>query len=330
MGIISEVLPAFSKKPLFGYAIVVFSGAVIGFLGFAVWSHHVHHRPEQSSHRCFLATNDGYYGTQGKIFNWVGTLWGERVRCATDDFALGFVWMFVMGGFSECTPPRPRRPAAGRLFRHRPLPLCRHGRIFLAVVSGIYFWLPKMIGKMWKGNLNTVNILSTVGLNITFFPMHFLGLLGMPRRTHTYLAGFGWETYNLVCTIGAYILAFGIFLLVVDIIRCVRSGEPAGDDPGCTLEWATTLHLRCTRPHTRDPARDALWEHKLCPETRRIEYEADDGHGIHMPSNSWMPVIASLGFVPLRLGMSLMQAGVPFMGYTAIFGLIVIFCAIAL
>jgi len=123
-------------------------------------------------------------------------------------------------------------------------------------------------------------------------------------------------------------------LLLVDRIRCIRSGEPAGNDPwnARTLEWTTT-----SPPHfynfARTPvihARDALWEHKYGPETRKIEYQDDHGHGIHMPSQSWMPLIASIGFVPLGLGLSLMQAGLPLMGWAAILGLIVTSVGVAL
>jgi len=340
MGIISEVLPAFSKKPLFGYAIVVFSGAVIGFLGFAVWSHHMFTTGlgKVATAAFSLLTMAIAVPTGVKIFNWVGTLWGGRVRfTAPMIFALGFVWMFMMGGFSgimhAAAPADAQQQDSYFVIAHFHYVIM--GGIFLALVSGIYYWVPKVFGKMWTGNLSTwVAVLVVVGLNLTFFPMHFLGLLGMPRRTHTYLEGFGWETYNLVCTIGAYILAIGIFLLLVDLIRCLRSGEPAGDDPwdARTLEWATTsppqVYNFAKTPVI--PARDALWEHKYGPENRRITYEDDHGHGIHMPSNSWMPLIASVGFVPLGLGMSLMQAGVPHMGYFAIFGLAVIVLGIAL
>ncbi len=340
MGIVSEVLPTFSKKPLFGYAIVVFSGAVIGFLGFAVWSHHMFTTGlgKVATAAFSLLTMAIAVPTGVKIFNWVGTLWGGRVRfSAPMIFALGFVWMFMMGGFSgimhSSAPADAQQQDSYFVIAH--FHYVAIGGIFLAVVSGIYFWLPKILGKMWKGNLSIwVAVFSTIGLNVTFFPMHFLGLLGMPRRTHTYLEGFGWETYNLVCTIGSYILAFGIFLLVVDIIRCFRSGEPAGDDPwdARTLEWATTSPPQVYNFGRTPiiPARDALWEHKHGPENRRIQYEEDDGHGIHMPSQSWMPMIASLGFVPLGLGLSLMQAGVAFMGYVAIFGLFMIALGVAL
>ena len=119
-----------------------------------------------------------------------------------------------------------------------------------------------------------------------------------------------------------------------NIIRCFRKGEPAGNDPwdARTLEWATSsppkVYNFAKTPII--PARDALWEDKYGPESRKVTYEDDHGHGIHMPSQSWMPFIASLGFIPVGLGMSLMQAGIPYMGYVAIFGLLVVGFGIAL
>jgi cytochrome c oxidase subunit 1 len=340
MGMISEVLPTFSKKPLFGYSIVVFSGAVIGFLGFAVWSHHMFTTGlgKVATAAFSLLTMAIAVPTGVKIFNWVGTLWGGRVRfSAPMIFALGFVWMFMMGGFSgimhAAAPADAQQQDSYFVIAHFHYVIM--GGIFLALVSGIYYWVPKVFGKMWTGNLSTwVAVLVVVGLNVTFFPMHFLGLLGMPRRTHTYLEGFGWETYNMVCTIGSYVLAAGILLLLVDLIRCIRSGQPAGNDPwnARTLEWSTTsppqVYNFAKTPVI--PARDALWEHKYGPENRRITYEDVHGHGVHMPSQSWMPLVASIGFIPLGLGMSMMQAGVPFMGYFAIFGLLVVCIGLAL
>ena len=272
-----------------------------------------------------------------KIFNWVGTLWGGHIRFhAPMIFAIGFVWMFMMGGFSgimhSSAPADAQQQDSYFVIAH--FHYVAIGGILLAIISGIYYWLPKMIGKMWQGNLNIwVGIFTVVGLNITFFPMHFLGLLGQPRRTHTYLAGFGWESYNMVCTIGSYILAFGVLLLVVDIVRCFRSKQPAGDDPwdARTLEWATSsppkVYNFAATPVVN--ARDAYWADKYGPEDRKLG-EVDESHGIHMPSQSWMPLIASAGFIPLGLGLSLMQAGVPFMGYVSILGLVIITLGISL
>lgn len=334
MGIVSEVLPAFSKKPLFGYSIVVFSGAVIGFLGFAVWSHHMFTTGlgKVATAAFSLLTMAIAVPTGVKIFNWIGTLWGGRVRFdAPMIFSIGFIWMFMMGGFSgimhSAAPADAQQQDSYFVIAH--FHYVAIGGILLAVVSGIYFWLPKMVGKMWTGNLNIwVAAITTIGLNVTFFPMHFLGLIGMPRRTHTYLPDFGWDTYNMVCTIGAYILAFGILLFVIDIVRCIKSGKPAGNDPwdARTLEWATTSPPQVYNFGRTPiiPARDALWEHKYGAEDRKITYEPDDGHGIHMPSQSWMPLIASIGFIPLGLGICFKQAGVPYMGYVAIGGLLMV------
>jgi cytochrome c oxidase subunit 1 len=340
MGIVSEVLPTFSKKPLFGYAIVVFSGAVIGFLGFAVWSHHMFTTGlgKVATAAFSLLTMAIAVPTGVKIFNWIGTLWGGRVRFdAPMIFSVGFIWMFMMGGFSgimhSAAPADAQQQDSYFVIAH--FHYVAIGGILLASVSGIYFWLPKIVGKMWTGNLSIwVAVLATVGLNVTFFPMHFLGLIGMPRRTHTYLSGFGWDGYNMVCTIGAFILAFGILLFVIDIVLCITKGKPAGNDPwnARTLEWATTSPPQCYNFGRTPiiPARDALWEHKYGAENRKITYEADDGHGIHMPSQSWMPFVASAGFIPLGLGICLKQAGVPYMGYFAIFGLVVIALGIIL
>lgn len=340
MGIVSEVLPTFAKKPLFGYSIVVFSGAVIGFLGFAVWSHHMFTTGlgKVATAAFSLLTMAIAVPTGVKIFNWIGTIWGGRVRfTAPMIFSIGFIWMFMMGGFSgimhSAAPADSQQQDSYFVIAH--FHYVAIGGILLASISAVYFWLPKIVGKMWTGKLSTwVAIFTTVGLNITFFPMHFLGLIGMPRRTHTYLSGFGWDGYNMLCTIGAFILAFGVLLFVIDIYLCVAKGKPAGDDPwdARTLEWATSsppkFYNFARTPII--PARDALWEHKHGPENRRIEFEKDDGHGIHMPSQSWMPLIASLGFIPLGIGAALLQAGVPFMGYVAVSGLIIIVLGVAL
>ena len=334
MGIVSEVLPTFSKKPLFGYSIVVFSGAVIGFLGFAVWSHHLFTTGlgKVATAAFSLLTMAIAVPTGVKIFNWIGTLWGGRVRFdAPMIFSIGFIWMFMMGGFSgimhSAAPADAQQQDSYFVIAH--FHYVAIGGILLASISGLYFWLPKMIGRMWAGKLSTwVAIFATIGLNVTFFPMHFLGLIGMPRRTHTYLSGFGWDGYNMVCTIGAFILGFSILLFVIDIILLITKGKPAGNDPwdARTLEWATTSPPRgynfANTPII--PARDALWEHKHGAENRKITFVDEAKHGIHMPSQSWMPMVASVGFIPLGLGLCLMQAGVPYMGYVSISGLVII------
>jgi cytochrome c oxidase subunit 1 len=334
MGIVSEVLPTFSKKPLFGYSIVVFSGAVIGFLGFAVWSHHMFTTGlgKVATAAFSLLTMAIAVPTGVKIFNWIGTLWGGRVRFdAPMIFSVGFIWMFMMGGFSgimhSAAPADAQQQDSYFVIAH--FHYVAIGGILLASISGLYFWLPKILGKMWTGKLSIwVAILSTIGLNVAFFPMHFLGLIGMPRRTHTYLSGFGWDGYNMICSIGAFILGFAVLLFVVDIVLLMTKGKPAGNDPwnARTLEWATTSPPRSYNFARIPiiPARDALWEHKHGAENRKITFVEEGSQGIHMPSQSWMPLVTCFGFVPLGLGICLMQAGVAYMGYVAIGGLVII------
>ncbi|MGJ3242976.1 MAG: cytochrome c oxidase subunit I [Opitutales bacterium] len=338
MGIVSEILPTFSRKSLFGYPIVVFSGAVIGFLGFAVWSHHMFTTGlgKIATAAFSLLTMAIAVPTGVKIFNWIGTIWGGRVKfTAPMVFALGFVWMFMMGGFSgimhSAAPADAQQQDSYFVIAHFHYVLI--GGSVLALFAGIYFWLPKLTGKMWEGKLGIwTALLICVGLNITFFPMHFLGLLGMPRRTHTYLAANEWGTLNMICTIGAYILAVGILMFLYDTYRLYKSGQPAGADPwdGRTLEWSLPSPIPVYN-FARTPvikARDALWAHKYGDERMKIDY-LDEAHGIHMPSQSWFPLVCGVGFLIFGTSMSLAHTTIPFTGYVAIAGLVMVVFGIA-
>lgn len=329
MGIVSEVLPAFSRKPLFGYAIVVFSGAVIGFLGFAVWSHHMFTTGlgKIATAAFALLTMAIAVPTGVKIFNWIGTIWGGRVRLtAPMVYSLGFVWMFMMGGFSgimhSAAPADAQQQDSYFVVAHFHYVLI--GGSVLALISGIYYWLPKITGKMWIGNLGAWTALYiVVGLNITFFPMHFLGLLGMPRRTHTYLEVNQWGTLNLICTIGAFILAVGIITLLIDMWRMMRHGPPAGKDPwdARTLEWSTSsppvAHNFDAIPIVA--TRDAWFAHKYGAPNQRLKYQ-EEAHGIHMPSQSWWPLLCGIGFLLFGTGFCLKNA-IPGTIWMALFGL---------
>lgn len=338
MGIVSEILPTFSRKPLFGYPIVVFSGAVIGFLGFAVWSHHMFTTGlgKIATAAFSLLTMAIAVPTGVKIFNWIGTIWGGRVRfTAPMIFALGFVWMFMMGGFSgimhSAAPADSQQQDSYFVVAHFHYVLI--GGSVLALIGGIYFWLPKALGKMWLPHLSSwVSGLIVIGLNFTFFPMHFLGLLGMPRRTHTYLAVNEWGTLNLICTVGAYLLAFGVLLFLVDIYLLLKKGPPAGADPwdGRTLEWATSSP---PKPYNFArtpliPARDPWHAHKYGDPHQRLQWQAEP-HGIHMPSQSWWPLGAGIGFTLLGACFALHHANTnplfsSLMGWGSILGLAVI------
>ena len=339
MGVVSEILPTFARKPLFGYPIIIFSGAVIGFLGFAVWSHHMFTTGlgKIATAAFSLLTMAIAVPTGVKIFNWVGTLWGGRIRFSVPMcFGLAFIWMFMMGGFTgimhSSAPADAQQQDSYFVVAHFHYVLI--GGVLLAQLGGLYFWVPKVFGRMMNQKLGYWALGAIlVGFNLAFFPMHYLGLTGMPRRTHTYLAGFGWELWNHVATIGAVLLGIGVATIFINLVWTVFRGKKCAADPwdGRTLEWATdtpvpaynfasTPILKC---------RDAYWmaKHGNVP----FEYMNDGGkHGVHMPSQSWLPLISGIGFTVFGISMTMLAAGVPGMGYGAIIGLGIVSASIIL
>jgi cytochrome c oxidase subunit 1 len=310
MGYISEILPTFSRKPLFGYPIVVFSGAAIGFIGFGVWSHHMFTTGmgNVATAAFALATMAIAVPTGVKIFNWIGTLWGGRIVTRTPMmFALGFIWMFMLGGFSgimhAAAPADAQQQDSYFVIAHFHYVLI--GGSTFALLAAIHYWFPKFFGRLvpeFWGKLSFWIIF--VGFNTTFFPMHFLGLNGMPRRTWTYDANMGWNEGNFVATMGAYLLGLGIFTYFAVLVYTFFKGKKCGNDPwdGRTLEWSIpsppaeynfkaipTVH-----------ARDAFWYEKHHADEivkEKAEHmQAEESHGgIHMPDQSWYPIIAAAG-----------------------------------
>ena len=339
MGIVSEVLPTFSKKALFGYPIIVFSGAVIGFLGFAVWSHHMFTTGlgKIATAAFSLLTMAIAVPTGVKIFNWIGTLWGGRIRFPVPMiFALVFIWMFMLGGFSgimhSAAPADMQQQDSYFVIAHFHYVLL--GGILMGLLSGIYYWIPKIFGKQMSEKWGYVSaILIIIGFNVTFFPMHYLGLTGMPRRTHTYLGDMGWDFWNAFCTLGALVLGIGIVIAFVDVIITVCSKQRACSNDvwdGRTLEWSLPSPVKdynfAAVPVIQ--SRDAFWEHKHG--VKKIGAVPPDPHGIHMPSQSWWPLLSGFGFIIFGMGMALMSAGVPFTGYGAIAGLVIVILSIYL
>jgi len=319
MGIISEILPTFSRKPLFGYPIVVFSGAAIGFLGFTVWSHHMFTTGmgTVATAAFSLATMAIAVPTGVKIFNWIGTMWGGHLMMRTPMmFALGFVWMFMIGGFSgvmhAAAPADAQQNDSYFVIAHFHYVLIG-GSIF-ALLAGIHYWFPLMFGRkvseFW-GKLSFWVIF--VGFNVTFFPMHFLGLNGMPRRTFTYDPNMGWNSANFISTIGAFILGIGIFIYFAVMVYTFLKGERVKKDvwDGRTLEWSLpnpppeynfrvipTVH-----------ARDAWWYEKhhndeIAKEQEQHGKEEDAHGGIHMPFGSIWPLVCSVGILIGAIGVS--------------------------
>jgi cytochrome c oxidase subunit I len=246
MGMVSEILPVFSWKPLFGYKAFVFATAAIGALGFSVWAHHMFttgavYLPFFSFVTFLIAIPTGV-----KMFNWIFTMWRGKIHLATPMlFALGFLTMFLIGGingaFSAAVPVDFALHDTYWVVAHIHYVL--FGGSVFAVMGGLYYWFPKMTGRMMNETLGKVQfVLMFIGFNLTFFPMHELGLAGMPRRIANYSEASGWADLNLAATIGGFLIAFSMLPLLWNIFVSRRSGPPAGDDPwqANTLEWATS------------------------------------------------------------------------------------------
>jgi len=323
MGIISEILPTFSRKALFGYPIVVFSGASIGFLGFGVWSHHM------------FTTGMGTMGTAAfavttmaiavptgvKIFNWIGTMWGGHLQMRTPMmFALGFIWLFMLGGFSgimhSAAPADAQQHNSYFVVAHFHYVLI--GGSLFALLAGIHYWFPLMFGRKVSEVWGKVSFwVIFVGFNVTFFPLHFVGLNGMPRRTFTYDSNMGWNQGNMVATIGAFILGIGVAIYFGVMIYTYFKGERVGRDPwdARTMEWSLPnpppeYNFR-TIPEVH--ARDSWWyekHHKAEVAQEKAKHAAaESAHGgIHMPFQSIYPFIAGIGILIGAIGISIIDA----------------------
>ena len=299
MGVVSEILPTFSRKPLFGYTVVVYSGILIAFMGWGVWSHHMFSvglgpiaDAVFSSTTMLIAIPTGV-----KIFNWIATLWGGQIRFDTPLlFAVGFIAMFIIGGLSGVTHASP--PAdlqqTDTYYVVAHIHYVLFGGTVFGLFAGMYYWWPKMTGRLLSETLGKAHFwLMLIGMNLAFFPMHFIGLLGMPRRVYTYSPDLGVSDLNLVSTIGAFLIAVSMLIFIWNIIRTRTKGKIAGDNPwqGATLEWATSSppavynFAQIPTVHSRLP----LWN-----EPESVAQRAPSGH-IHVPDGSWWPLVAASG-----------------------------------
>jgi cytochrome c oxidase subunit I len=245
-GLVSEVIPTFSRKPLFGYPVMVYSGILIGFLGFGVWAHHmfaVGMGPVADS-VFSLTTMLIAIPTGVKIFNWISTMWGGSLRFTTAMlFAIGLVALFTIGGISgvmHASPPADLQQT-DTYFIVAHFHYVLFGGSMFGIFAGIYFYFPKMFGRMMDDRLGKWHFWGTfVAMNLTFFPMHFSGMLGMPRRIYQYDAGQGWELFNMMSTLGAFLFAIVTPIFIYNFFRSLKSGPIAGNDPwgAPTVEWS--------------------------------------------------------------------------------------------
>ncbi|MFY0544322.1 cytochrome c oxidase subunit I [Brevibacillus sp. H7] len=302
-GIISEIVSTFSKKRLFGYSSMVFATVLIAFLGFMVWAHHMFTAGMGPiANTLFgIATMLIAVPTGIKIFNWLFTMWGGQIRFTTANlWAVGFIPTFVIGGMTGVMLAVP--PADYQY--HDSYFVVAHfhyvivGGLVFGLFAGLFYWWPKMFGKMLNETLGKWGFWTFfIGFHLTFFPQHFLGLMGMPRRVFTYLKDQNLDLGNFISTIGVFGMTISTILFLVNVVVTAKSGKRAPADPwdARTLEWSIPSpppeYNFAQTPLVR--GLDALWVEKMAGNKGMTP--AEPLGSIHMPSPSILPFVMSVG-----------------------------------
>ena len=279
---VSEIVPVFSRKPIFGYPVMVGATAMIGLISVSVWAHHMFSVGMTSVGNIFFAISTFTVAvpTGIKIFNWLGTMYGGKIRFDLPMlFCIAFLFQFLVAGLTGMmlgvAPLNWQLTDSYFVVAHFHYTLV--GGFLFGMFAGVYYWYPKAVGRLLDRRLGLWHFwLFVIGFHVCFDTMHFPGLLGMPRRIFTYDAGRGWETLNLITTLGALCQAVAILLLVINIVRSAKKGRLAGNDPwdAWTLEWSTSSpppeYNFATPPIVR--SRRPLWDLKH-PEDPDWKYE---------------------------------------------------------
>jgi cytochrome c oxidase subunit 1 len=244
----SEIIPVFSRKPIFGYPVMVAATIAIGFVGFSVWAHHMFTVGMNPYANSFFTITTMVIGvpTGIKIFNWIGTMWGGKIHFATPMlFCIAFLFQFLIAGLTgimlAASPFDWQLGNSYFVVAHFHYVIV--GAILFALFGAFYYWFPKMSGKMYNERLGKLHFwLFLIGFHLTFDSMHIPGLLGMPRRIYTYEPGRGWDIWNLICTVGVFFQILGTAVFVGNLLWSLFKGKAAGNDPwdAWTLEWSTS------------------------------------------------------------------------------------------
>jgi cytochrome c oxidase subunit 1 len=244
----SEIIPVFSRKPIFGYPVMVAATVAIGFISMSVWAHHMFAVGMTSYGNTFFTVTTMIISvpTGIKIFNWIGTMWGGKIQFkAPMLFCIAFLFQFLIAGLTgimlSASPFNWQLTGSYFVVAHFHYVIV--GAILVTIFGAFYYWFPKMTGRMYNETLAQWHFwLFIIGFHLTFDFMHVPGMLGMPRRIYTYEPGRGWEIWNLIVSIGAVVQGIAILIFVFNLLWSMFKGEPAGNDPwdAWTLEWSTS------------------------------------------------------------------------------------------
>ncbi|WP_213452083.1 cytochrome c oxidase subunit I [Rhizomonospora bruguierae] len=325
LGIVSSVLPGFCRRGVAAYPLMVLALVTIAIISFGVWVHHMFATGLPFlSYSFFSAASTLITIPSGiQIFAWLATMLRGRIIAGVPFlFAVGFIVNFVLGGFTGVMFAMTvfDQQVTDSYFVVAHFHYVLFGGAVFPLLAGVYYWLPKFTGRMFHNGLGKWAFwLVFIGFNTTFFPMHVSGLLGMPRRVYTYPTGLGWDPWNLLATIGAYVLALGLILVATGVVQAIRRGPAAPDDPwgADTLEWATSSPPRpynfavIPQVHSLHPvwderSREAMATGDVLAGHRAVltsELDGDREGPVEMPESSLLPFAAALGLLFVVLGL---------------------------
>ena len=325
LGIVSAIVPVFSRRPMVGYLWLVLANVATAVISFGVWVHHMFAVGLPQLSMSFFSAASLVITIPGgiQVFSWVATMLRGRLVLATPMlFVIGFLISFVAGGLTgvmfAVVPFDQQVTDSYFVVAHFHYVL--FGGAVFPILAAVYYWMPKITGRLLDERLGKLSFwLIFGGFNLLFFPMHVSGLLGMPRRVYTYLPGLGWDGWNLASSIGAYVVALGFLATVVNFLRSLRRGQPAGDDPwgGDSLEWATSSPpppynfaavpvVHSAYPLWEEGFRERLdaargseqrqlaGDHEVL---RTSELDAEPERAIEMPEETVVPLVVALGFL---------------------------------